>query len=83
MDAGFLSAIVYQWQIPFYVPPIQAVTNSLTTALMAALIAVMIGLLISIAADRYPWTKRINPLFMFPLNILGNARSGLFDVFLS
>lgn len=51
----------------FYVPPILAVGNSLLNATIASFISLMIGLMVTFAGDRYPWTKKINMIFLFPI----------------
>lgn len=51
----------------FYVPPIVAIWNSLVNATLAATISLFIGLLISIANNRYIWTRRITAIFMLPI----------------
>ncbi|MGB1251392.1 MAG: ABC transporter permease [Candidatus Promineifilaceae bacterium] len=49
----------------FYVPPIEAVSNSLTYALFAMLVALVIGLICAyLVADDNRW---LDPLFMLPL----------------
>ncbi len=51
----------------FYVPPIDAVGNSLITAILASIISLIIGLLITIGENRYPWTSKAESLFMVPI----------------
>lgn len=51
----------------FYVPPVRAILNSLTTGLVAALIVILLSLLITVAENRFRWTRWVTVLFMFPL----------------
>ncbi|NMA12820.1 MAG: iron ABC transporter permease [Chloroflexi bacterium] len=51
----------------FYVPPIKAIWNSISTGIIAALIVITLSLLITIAENRYRWTRTVTSLFMFPL----------------
>ena len=72
IDPGWTFA--YYWQLfvnernsIFYVPPIDAIGNSLVTAILASIIALMIGLLIIIGGNRYSWTNKAESLFMIPI----------------
>ncbi len=51
----------------FYVPPIQALWNSLKNGFLAAVISLSIGMLIALANDRFRWTRKLNAVFMIPV----------------
>ncbi len=51
----------------FYVPPLMALFNSLTVGIGVGILATLTGGLIVFAENRYPWTRRLEWLFMISI----------------
>jgi thiamine transport system permease protein len=51
----------------FFVPPIKAILNSLSIAVAASGISLLISLFIVVGENRYPWTGKLESVFMIPI----------------
>jgi len=51
----------------FFVPPIKAILNSLSIAIAASGISLIISLFIVVGENRFPWTGKLESIFMIPI----------------
>ena len=51
----------------FYVPPLMALVNSLAVGIGVGVLATLTGGLIVFAENRFPWTRRLEWLFMISI----------------
>ncbi len=66
--AYYQELFINRRQALFYVPPIDALKNSLIFALLTVLIALVLGLLAAIALNRRSaWNRVMDPILMLPL----------------